>query len=62
MLRYNFDKRGSIPLYEFLYKNIKEEILSGKFKADEKLPSKRNLAQHLKLKPYLKKTQDSIFF
>ncbi|MGC6175737.1 PLP-dependent aminotransferase family protein [Lacrimispora sp. 38-1] len=49
MLTYNFDKRGSIPLYEFLYKNIKEEILSGKFKADEKLPSKRNLAQHLKL-------------
>jgi GntR family transcriptional regulator/MocR family aminotransferase len=33
--------------YYYLYKQLKEEILSGKLKTDEKLPSKRTLAEHL---------------
>ncbi|NCC15445.1 MAG: PLP-dependent aminotransferase family protein [Clostridia bacterium] len=47
MLTYNFDSR--LPLYDSLYKNIKADILQGKLKANQKLPSKRNLAQHLKI-------------
>lgn len=47
MLTYSFEKRGNDSLYEYLYKRIKEDILSGTLTADEKLPSKRNLAKHL---------------
>ena len=32
-------------LYEYLYKCIKEDILKGKIKANEKLPSKREMAK-----------------
>lgn len=49
MLTYDFTNRGSTSLYEYLYLCIKEDILSGKLKAKEKLPSKRTLANHLKL-------------
>lgn len=49
MLTYNFNDIGKISLYEHLYECIKKDILHGKLKADEKLPSKRSLAQHLKL-------------
>jgi GntR family transcriptional regulator/MocR family aminotransferase len=37
------------PLYEQLYNHIKEDILSKKILAGEKLPSKRQLAAHLKI-------------
>ncbi len=47
MLTYSFEERQKETLYEFLYKKIKEDILSGKLRADEKLPSKRALAKHL---------------
>ncbi len=47
MLTYRFD--SNLPLYDSLYKNIKEDILQGKLKGNQKLPSKRNLAQHLKI-------------
>lgn len=47
MLTYSFEKIGHTPLYEHLYKCIREDILSGKLTADEKLPSKRNIAAHL---------------
>lgn len=49
MLTYNIDDRGVTTLYEFLYKSIKNDILDGKIRADEKLPSKRTLAEHLKV-------------
>ena len=41
------DKSSSVPLYEQLYREIRTRIESGEFKAGEKLPSKRKLAQHL---------------
>lgn len=47
MLTYNFANIGSDPMYEFLYKCIKNDILSGKIKAGEKLPSKRSFAKNL---------------
>lgn len=49
MLTYTFENRGEIPLYEYLYRCIKSDILHGRLKADERLPSKRSLSQHLKL-------------
>ena len=41
------EKRGSLARYDYLYRCIKEDILSGRLKAGEKLPSKRTLATHL---------------
>lgn len=49
MLTYSFENKGDSPLYVYLYNRIKDDILSGKLKPNEKLPSKRNLAQHLKI-------------
>ncbi len=49
MLTYFLDKALNTPLYEQLYIEIKKSIVSGDLKADEKLPSKRKLAQHLKV-------------
>ena len=49
MLTYNFDERENCPLYEFLYRKMKEDILQGNLKANEKLPSKRSLARHLEI-------------
>jgi len=47
MLTYDLEKRTGQPLYLLLYRAIREDILSGKLSG--KLPSKRTLAQHLKL-------------
>jgi len=49
LFTYNLDNRGKTPLYVYLYNCIKADILSGKLKPDEKLPSKRSLSQHLKV-------------
>ena len=47
MLTYPMDERGGLPLYEYLYRRIRADILSGAIAADERLPSKRTLAEHL---------------
>ena len=47
MLTYNLENRGKIPLYDYLYRCIRDDILSGNIKAGDKLPSKRTLAKHL---------------
>ena len=49
MLTYELKKAPGVPLYEALYRCIRDDILSGKLPAGEKLPSKRALAQHLEL-------------
>lgn len=46
-LTFEFDH--ATPLYRQLYNYIKSEIKDGKMKSGEKLPSKRNLALHLKI-------------
>ncbi len=42
---YHLENRGNHPIYEYLYNCIKNDILTGKIKAGEKLPSKRELAK-----------------
>ncbi len=47
MLTYSFEQAGDKPLYEYLYACIRDDILSGRLRAGEKLPSKRALARNL---------------
>ena len=47
MFTCDFSKRGNLTLSDFLYENLKQNILEQKFKPNEKLPSKRNLSNHL---------------
>ena len=49
MLTYELKKAPGLPLYEALYRCIREDILTGRLAANEKLPSKRALAQHLEV-------------
>ncbi len=49
MLTYQLEKAPGIPLYEALYRCIREDILQGKLLPGEKLPSKRALASHLEV-------------
>ena len=49
MLTYTLDKGAGVSLYEQLYRCVKEDILSGRLAAGEKLPSKRALAAHLEV-------------
>ena len=47
MLTYNMEDRGRKTKTIFLYGQIKNDIISGALAAGEKLPSKRELADHL---------------
>ncbi|MGI6108386.1 MAG: PLP-dependent aminotransferase family protein [Eubacteriaceae bacterium] len=47
MLTYSFENTGSDPLYQYLYKCIKNDILQGELRPGEKLPSKRSFAKNL---------------
>ena len=47
MLTYAMNQRDDKSKYYYLYSAIKEDILSGTLKKNEKLPSKRSLAEHL---------------
>ena len=47
MLTYDLEGRGRLARYDYLYRCIREDILSGKLRPGEKLPSKRALAAHL---------------
>lgn len=49
MLTYSFENKGNDSLYEYLYKQIKTDIVNGTLSPDEKLPSKRALAKHLSI-------------
>ena len=49
MVTYELKKAPGVPLYESLYRCIRGDILSGKLRPGEKLPSKRALAQHLEI-------------
>ncbi|MBO4290805.1 MAG: GntR family transcriptional regulator, partial [Lachnospiraceae bacterium] len=45
MLNYDLEKRGKAPIYEYLYRCIREDILAGVIPAGGKLPSKREMAR-----------------
>ena len=47
MLTYPMNQRNEKSKYYYLYSAIKEDILAGNLKKNEKLPSKRSLAEHL---------------
>jgi len=49
MITLFFDTSSKTPLYEQLYQYIKQAIEQNELKANEKLPSKRKLAAHLKV-------------
>ena len=49
MLTYVLKKGPGVPLYEALYRCIRQDILTGKLQPGEKLPSKRALSQHLEV-------------
>lgn len=49
MLTYDLEQRGGLPLYDFLYRCIKEDILAGQLLPGARLPSKRALARHLQV-------------
>lgn len=49
MLTFFLDRQSDISLYEQLYRYLKQAIENGELKQDEKLPSKRKLANHLKI-------------
>lgn len=49
MLTYELKKSPGVPLYEALYRCIRQDILTGALRPGEKLPSKRALAQNLEV-------------
>ena len=49
MLTYQLKKQPGVPLYESLYRCIREDILTGRLSPGEKLPSKRALAENLEV-------------
>ena len=49
MLTYELKKQPGLPLYEALYRCIKNDILTGRLLPGEKLPSKRALAANLEV-------------
>ena len=49
MLTYDLTQQPGIPLYEALYRCIRQDILTGTLPPQTRLPSKRALAEHLHL-------------
>lgn len=49
MLTYAMEERGSLSLYEYLYRRIRQDILNGALTAGDRLPSKRALSEHLQV-------------
>lgn len=49
MITLSFDEAGHEPLYEQLYRHIRQEIEEGKLLAEDRLPSKRKMADHLRV-------------
>ena len=49
MLTYELKKAPGVPLYEALYRCLRQSILSGELAPGEQLPSKRALAAHLEV-------------
>ena len=47
MITIDFGNRKNQGLCDYLFESIKEQILNGTLAANQKLPSKRNLAEHL---------------
>lgn len=46
-MEFDINKKGKQPIYEYLYKCVKDDIRSGKLAVGDKLPSKRALSKEL---------------
>ena len=51
MLTYDFTN-VDVPIYEYLYRCIKNDILAGNLKPGDKLPSKRSFAHNHGISTY----------
>lgn len=51
MLWFKIDFHSGIPVYQQIINNVKEAIISGDLKADDPLPSIRELAKELNVNP-----------
>lgn len=49
MLTYHFKDNQGIPMYEYLYQCLKQDIIHKHLQPNEKLPSKRAFAKHLQI-------------
>ena len=49
MLTYHLDPQSKTPLYEQLYRAVRTDIMSGALAGGERLPSKRRLAENLRV-------------
>ena len=49
MLTYELKKSPGVPLYEALYRCLRQDIQTGKIPAGTRLPSKRALAENLEV-------------
>lgn len=49
MRTYHLDAAAKMPLYEQLYRAIRQDIMAGVLEGGEKLPSKRRLAEHIEV-------------
>ena len=47
MLTYDLTARGNTPIYEYLYRCLRSDILSGALEVGGRLPSRRSFAEHL---------------
>ena len=45
MLLYDFNKRNDLSKYEYLYRCLKEDIVTGRIAQGSRMPSKRTLAE-----------------
>ena len=45
MLTYDLTARGNTPIYEYLYRCLRSDILSGALEVDGRLPSRRSFAE-----------------
>ncbi|MFA7672555.1 MAG: PLP-dependent aminotransferase family protein [Clostridia bacterium] len=49
MLTYSLEQIGTYTIYEYLYRCIREDILSKKIKQGDRLPSKRSFARNMQI-------------
>ncbi|MDO4271069.1 MAG: PLP-dependent aminotransferase family protein [Eubacteriales bacterium] len=49
MLTYHLDAKAKTPLYEQLYRAVRADIMSGTLAGGDRLPSKRQFAEHLRV-------------
>ncbi len=47
MLTYSLEERGDLPIYEYIYRSVRDDIAGGRLSPGQHLPSKRAFARQL---------------